>query len=1389
MMKTQKRYNSIFLAILVTFFIFSICPNKNLCSLNTQYTQTENIENALFKSLKEKLELARKNKLDFYAPKSYQKAVQLYESARTDFKAGARLADIRQKIDKASEHLEQAFKAAQISRSLLEDLVRIRLKLFELGANRYASQELSKSERYVREAVSKVEEGDIRSARSEVEKAYEQYREATIKWLKSGILEKTKENLKGLRRKVSQKAYERCLDELKNLEESIDISTTEKFNPLELKDNILAKLKDILEPFYPPFYRDLPQTLLIGEFQLIVEAYTDRGHWDFDQNQAVGLSGTAWLSFSCGLSLIPFIPQGFLEIKNMFEVVSEVTDPENQISLEEARLISPHVRLGEKLELVLASESRKPESILKAKVDLLNKLKLKEEKKGDILVHFDNVTITQVPGRANVGRIIQGKAAYPTEPPQPEIINLSIEGFTVWIDSLNLSPTSPEAVAHINLQLPQSIGSPETCEPVVIDLGLVSITPNCEFYIENLNEHFGPWIVDDLGMFVTGTGHIFEVDFSSTKSPAPKSPSWKGLILKNGTATGNGLVSENSNTGYLTGDYVFSEAEVTGTGFAAELTLSGALSFHPSHPPGYLITVEGGKLIVSESRITSGQLGPGKIVLPETAVCKDGNPGSSVEAKFTSLTVEEDLDLACQAAFPTGTFIAWGELTHPGEEVIAWKGEVNEAYLYLPARPVASFSPDTGSTFLNFTLAVTLNDIIMQLETLGLAGITLRAPKNLTIYSPDRPGGTTNPIKMTNISGWLHIGNRGVDGELKVNQWGSTEDIGDNSREGYVGKQPFRMTLTGDIERKKPIFFQYATSAVYDSEINGTLDIPEPCDISKLPFSDMEATSTANLVGGDITIPSGVELAYWKLGFEATGADPTQAGVISERTGRLIFTESGISEYVHFEKVFPLIWCEILADGNIGELFLDLNSYGQKFDGLPYSTHNLALSEYIPGNTDGFLAVCGTVHFNFFGQNFINIQDARYDASSSAPYFSRYVKVPKSGLASCEQTDLTLHGEWHDALGNGLAVFDFPDAEMQYNETIQEGFMGTGTSSISFIHSDGINSTVEIHRDATDICLSATATHDIDFGLFPSPFSCLAGISELYGCARIVGPQLERIALGGYLEQSASGGSSVFAPKSGYAVSINISTTPNSCTFHASGDMLLSIEATAIDVSGSVTLSVDFTRLSAEGDVEARIDCNAVLAGLSGEGQITWYTDPTTQYFQGKMSMEICSWTGGLGLEGGLFIGHNVPKKKAWVLQTGSEHFGVSDSILPDTLTGIYGYGQLSFGVQWYIFGGGVEVYAGMGAFSESPSGLATLWSDFAGLGFPYIIGSLGLHVYGEILGGLVSASAWADLDLRGPSPIYYEGTFGLEGCVLWVICASVDVTAGLSPSRGFYIE
>ena len=1152
-------------------------------------------------------------------------------------------------------------------------------------------------------------------------------------------------------------------------------------------DKMRDKFEVIGKPRLPEIKR--PTTLLIGDFTLAVEAYSNNGAQDIATKQVTGASGTAWVKFACGGT---FVIPGWLSTATLgaglkrsfhaFEIAQSVTDPSKQISLDDARLIQPEAKAGQRMELELVLEKDDPHSIVSAKDAIIGGLKLKAGK-GDALVRFESVTIAEVAGKTDVGRITQGSAVFPIDPANPSTFTLSIEGFTAVVSALTLTPTG--ATASISLKFPSVVGATDTCRPPSLVLGTVAITPDCQFYAEKPSEAFGPWIMGDTGLVASGTGWV--ADLSSTQSPGGRPALFKGVVLTSGTASGADTNPTRSNTGYLAAQYSFTGAAVTSSGVAAQLQSTGPFEFVAVNPVGHTIKAHGASLTVTDGKVASGQLGPGSVVVPPIAVCQEMKPGKPIEGSFTVLTVQADLDLAGEIAFGAATRLSWGELTHAGDEVPAWGVAVTTGYLYAPAQPVRTFSPDTGGGFASWSVIGALAATVSDMESKGISGIAISGQfmDDIAIYSPDRPAGIANPIKFKNVDGWLRIGHRGIDADIRARpmQWNQPELLGDKGRKGYVGLEPFESVL-GVANKERGAEFKFATSAAYDSDIGGKINLKAPCSITGLEFAQMKATSTANLVGGNVVLPvGGVTLDYWKLQLVPTG-DPAQAGVVSVRTGRLVFTAAGISEPVHFAKPFRLTWGEMLADGNLGELFFDYNSYGQKFDKIKFSPSHVSLSKYVPGATNGYLSTCGSVYVNFFGSSFVNIQDARCDAKPGDPYFGRDVTVPKTGETGCAATNLHLHGEWDDVSGSHLASLDFPDAQMDYNTKIQRGFIGTGSAGVSFVHSDGLNATIEIRDDSIDICMTSTTTHDVDIGLF----AVLGGISHISGCIRITGPTMERMVLGGYLEQSVSTGTGIVEPKAGYVVEVISSVTPSSCSFYASGDMLFQVAGAAVDLSGTIFLKRDFSKSSAEGDITARIDCNSFLGGLEGNGQLTWYVDPSTQYLQGRLAVTISGWSGGAGLEGGMFIGHNCPKAKAWVLQTTTGRFGVSQAQLPETLTGVYGYGQVSFGINWYIFGGGIELYAGLGAFSVVPPGMSTAWSDLTGIGLPYVVGSAGVCVHGEILGGLVSASGWCNLTMGGPIPITFEGKFGLEGCILWVLCASVEVTAGLGPD-GFYID
>ena len=81
--------------------------------------------------------------------------------------------------------------------------------------------------------------------------------------------------------------------------------------------------------------------------------------------------------------------------------------------------------------------------------------------------------------------------------------------------------------------------------------------------------------------------------------------------------------------------------------------------------------------------------------------------------------------------------------------------------------------------------------------------------------------------------------------------------------------------------------------------------------------------------------------------------------MLSVRTGRVLLTAAGIAEPAHFATPFGLTWGEMLADGNLGELFLDYNNWGQRFDGLGFNPAEIVLSDYEPAVTDPYLGLPG----------------------------------------------------------------------------------------------------------------------------------------------------------------------------------------------------------------------------------------------------------------------------------------------------------------------------------------------------------------------------------------------------------------------------------------------
>jgi hypothetical protein len=346
--------------------------------------------------------------------------------------------------------------------------------------------------------------------------------------------------------------------------------------------------------------------------------------------------------------------------------------------------------------------------------------------------------------------------------------------------------------------------------------------------------------------------------------------------------------------------------------------------------------------------------------------------------------------------------------------------------------------------------------------------------------------------------------------------------------------------------------------------------------------------------------------------------------------------------------------------------------------------------------------------------------------------------------------------------------------DVGYDETIQNGFAGTGTAAIGCLDDDELPAVVTIRDGASDVRFTSGSTHD-----FALPTVVRVGaMTEIAGSLRVEGYTVSRMNVFGMLEQSTALGW-LLGPKEGYDVEVNTVVTANSLDFYASGDMLLAVALTQVEASAVVHLHVDYAAGTAEGEVLGTVSASSAFQGLRGSGQLTWFVGPGTMYMQGRVTVAMfVALVSSETLEGGFFVGYNAPRAAAWVLDTTDPRFKISRSMFPTSITGVYGYGRASYSKNfWALASGGVDIFVGGGAFLDPLSGGAPL-APFGAGALPYVVAACGIGIHGEIAGGLVSASAWAELAVRGPIPLYFEGTFGLSGCVAWVLCASITLAA-----------
>lgn len=920
-------------------------------------------------------------------------------------------------------------------------------------------------------------------------------------------------------------------------------------------------------------------------------------------------------------------------------------------------------------------------------------------------------------------------------------LEINVEGYPVSVYDVHMWVDS--AISELAVKV-TCLCDTLSCEALALEPFISRVSPKIDLYREFPVEERGPFVLGETGILIKSTDKVI-VDLSRTITPADV-----GISFNQGETIEQPDM-QNSNTGFLYGRYTFTNGKLNSSGFSATFQLASPFNFSSISPMGFDVSLASGYLEIDSCKVKGGIFTNGSIQIRkgERGVYKAD--GGQISVDYDSLFVDSKLNI-------------YGDVINKSDEM-RWGGfgiTWNDGQFRLKGGPARFVSPVKGDTF----------KVYAPIMLDSLSGLTIKYDKDhyiFSIYSID----TEDSIQISGgaLIGYFNVQAFGISGILRPFSQSRPRDsvmLGDKNSSQYEGKEPF-ITYIGwllkepDVDSSLNIEFTFAGNSAFDSDIGGQFKIPMECgfysdkDTCKImpPFSDMEVTSTASFVGGNVAFSDTLQLPYWGVGITS------KRGVISVKLGEIVYTNADIYEPVHFSKGFNIIWGEMLANGSLGEFYFNHNAAHQKFDGFPITLDSAALSAY-DSNKPGELVVRSNVHFSFFGETdtLITVHDAIYDKVLE-PYFGRLVSIDPYSFA--------LYREW----GSDMSIMDFP--EVMYDSLAQNGFKGTGLVDIEFMPDAHLPATIRIDSMSSSICMTDNNVHDLFFGV-----GNFSSVERTWGCIYIEGDELKRMVTGGALYAGASAVSLVPA-QGGGGVEWKTVVTPTMTQFTCHGLMYIDIGLAHAEVNGRIRLTHDRSIPALDGEVYGHFNMSDVLVGgMEAEGQVTWHFGSDYFMLQGRVSVDIYSWLGGAGMEGGLFIGKDAPSSQAWVLLDEDGRFGINIEKLPETLTGVYGYGEFKWSKKF--LGGVLEaeivIHVGLGLFVQ--------------INGPAMMGNCGIYIRGEILWGLVSASVLANLQFFAavpPDPSYFEGTIKLRGCVAYIFCASVKLTAGLSTEDGFYIE
>jgi len=159
-------------------------------------TYAQDIRKDLFGETDHLIQQTKEKNAHLYSPAAYDKAMEFYADAESDYKKGRNLEDIRTKLKGARSYLVKAMDGVKIGEVTFSSTMAARGDALSSDAPKFSPATWKKAEEQFKSAAEQLEDGDVNDAKSEGGEAERLYRAAELEAIKANYLNPAKALLK-----------------------------------------------------------------------------------------------------------------------------------------------------------------------------------------------------------------------------------------------------------------------------------------------------------------------------------------------------------------------------------------------------------------------------------------------------------------------------------------------------------------------------------------------------------------------------------------------------------------------------------------------------------------------------------------------------------------------------------------------------------------------------------------------------------------------------------------------------------------------------------------------------------------------------------------------------------------------------------------------------------------------------------------------------------------------------------------------------------------------------------------------------------------------------------------------------------------------------------------